>query len=300
MLIAVPYGAPFAYKTANHRHGAAVGQNGLFQHIFPADDADLGVVHLHPVDERAEVSLAEGDLAGGQPLAHGFAEPLDDDGADVHGRAHRRACPLQGGAGGVAVSADGTKLAVTNVQGLIQTSTNSGASWTVRYVNGSSGAEGWVAGPGDWSAIASSADGTKLAAVADGGQIFTSSNSGAAWTARESNRNWKSIASSSDGTKLAAAASSGQIYTSTDGGVTWTARASSRAWQGIASSADGTKLAAVVDGGLIHTSTDSGVTWTAKASARQWRGITLSADGTKAAAVAWNGRIYTSTTCTPP
>ena len=59
------------------------GQDGLFQHVFPAHDPHLAVVDLDAVDERAEVGLAEGDLAGREPLAHGPREALDDDGAHV-------------------------------------------------------------------------------------------------------------------------------------------------------------------------------------------------------------------------
>lgn len=186
--------------------------------------------------------------------------------------------------GGIASSADGTKLAAAVYGGQIYTSTDSGATWTARET------------ARNWRCIASSANGTKLAAcVVGGGQIYTSTDSGVTWTARATNRSWYSIASSADGTKLAAVANGSQIYTSTDSGVTWVARESNRGWMSIASSADGSKLAAVDGdwGGKIYTSTDSGVTWTARDVTGLWRCITSSADGNKLAAVQ-SGAIYTS------
>jgi hypothetical protein len=66
----------------------------------------------------------------------------------------------------VASSADGTKLVACAENGLIYTSTDSGATWTARE-----SARKWIS-------VASSADGTKLAACAYGDHIYTSTDSG--------------------------------------------------------------------------------------------------------------------------
>jgi hypothetical protein len=63
---------------------------------------------------------------------------------------------------GLAMSADGTKIAAAVQNGQIYTSIDSGVTWTASESNRS------------WQGIAISPDGTKLAAVVYGGQIYTS------------------------------------------------------------------------------------------------------------------------------
>jgi len=108
--------------------------------------------------------------------------------------------------GGVASSADGTKLVAVMKGGQIYTSTDSGANWTPHENSRK------------WNGVASSADGTKLVAAVDGGQIYTSTDSGVSWSAHAGNGPWSAVASPSDGTKLVAVAGNlvtyGQIYTS--------------------------------------------------------------------------------------
>jgi hypothetical protein len=207
--------------------------------------------------------------------------------------------------GGIASSADGTKLVVVPDMsgGAMYSSTNSGLTWT-------------PTGPAstNFYAIASSADGTKLvAAGGPSGGIWTSTNSGFTWT-KTSAPNGSCIASSTDGNKLAVVAFG--IYTSTNSGLTWTqTSAPATNLLSIASSADGTKLAASGSGdwnytthrsgpGIgIYTSTNSGLTWNrTSAPLTNWTGIASSADGTKLAAVwdsyngsSWSGGIYLST-----
>ena len=169
----------------------------------------------------------------------------------------------------VASSADGTKLVAvaapqrgwngTNMpyfgDGLIYSSSNSGANWTQTS-----------APTNTWASVASSADGTKLVAVAglpwDGlwsdRLIYTSANSGATWTPTTApTNNWVSVSSSADGTKLVAVVAQSWgcgdsqpcIYTSTDSGANWV-RSDSPAvldWSGVASSSDGSHIVAVGD-----------------------------------------------------
>ncbi|MCX6942928.1 MAG: Ig-like domain-containing protein, partial [Verrucomicrobia bacterium] len=197
------------------------------------------------------------------------------------------------GWGSVASSSDGTKLVAVGVSWgtlPLMTSTDSGATWTVRDSSRSGGS------------VASSADGTKLAATTRNGLIYTSVDSGVTWVARSGSgsRAWldlgMGIASSADGTKLVATVTNGLIYTSTDSGVTWVGQtgSGSRNWSGVTSSADGSKLAAAVTNGQLYTSMDSGVTWTARESSRNWLGIGSSADGTKLAAGTGDTGIYIS------
>jgi hypothetical protein len=232
----------------------------------------------------------------------------------------------------IASSSDGTKLVAGRVGGQLQTSTDSGSTWTARdssrnWLSVASSADGtklvasasasgannfiytsadsgvtWTARAfsANWTAVASSSDGIKLVAahVAAGvGGIYTSNDSGVTWTqAIVLVRSWTYLASSADGTKLVATCSAtfgnNFIYTSTDSGATWTARATQRGWTSCASSADGTKLIAIAD--FIHTSADSGVTWTQRETARGWLGCASSSDGTKLIAGVYGGLIYRS------
>ncbi|WP_285415304.1 hypothetical protein [Variovorax sp. efr-133-TYG-130] len=183
---------------------------------------------------------------------------------------------------GVASSSDGLALLASTNGGALFRSTDGGNSWSN---DGSSRA---------WSAVASSADGSRLVATAYLGQIWTSSDGGSSWTARESDRPWRAVASSADGRVLVAATNGAQLYVSTDYGVSWTARASSQFWWSAAASADGSILYATVDTGAVWVSTDSGTTWDAQTVSRDWRGIATSADGRYAVAATSGGRIYES------
>jgi hypothetical protein len=149
----------------------------------------------------------------------------------------------------IAMSADGTKLAVigeyASFTNSIDTSTNSGITWTQTSAPST-----------NWNAIASSADGTKLVAMVNeltvissnmyiGGLICVSTNSGATWVQTVAMTNsaagWWWVASSADGTKLAAV-DLNHVFTSVDSGMTWTQTSAPFAeWSFIASSADGKK-----------------------------------------------------------
>jgi hypothetical protein len=198
------------------------------------------------------------------------------------------------GLGGVACSADGTKMATAIGTVGIYTSTDSGMTWTQ------------TSAPNlNWSSIASSADGTKLTGTAYeyGGGIYISTNSGAAWTQTGApNLNWSSIASSTDGIKLAAAMQGSGIYTSTNSGVTWISNNVPVAvWHDIAGSADGIRLVAIATNGMIFTSTNSGAAWRSNSvPTNYWSSVTSSADGTKLAATVFGGGIYISYTVPKP
>ncbi len=113
----------------------------------------------------------------------------------------------------VASSADGNKLVAMNpnANGLIYTSSDSGATWTTNSSPGES-----------WISVASSADGARLVAALGGGfnpggpsvggPVYSSIDSGATWTSNDVPYAF-SVASSADGSKLVAAANGGGIYT---------------------------------------------------------------------------------------
>jgi hypothetical protein len=219
----------------------------------------------------------------------------------------------------VAYSADGTKaVAVSSYsyysggEGLIYTSTNSGATW--RPTTAPSNA---------WSCVASSSKGTKLVAAASAdasgnygrGRIYFSGNAGATWAPAAAPLNaWSSLAASADGTKWVAASSvnssgqssSGRIYMSANSGATWQQTTlPPNAWSSVTSSSDGTKSVAAsyysgdgrIADGSMYTSTNSGATWTQTAWSDNWSCVASSADGaTLVAATSWNGGglIYVS------
>ena len=191
------------------------------------------------------------------------------------------------------ISDDGTKLAATNYNGYIYTSTDSGVTWIERT----------SAGKRPWNyTIESSADGTKLVAAASisyvtpniPGGIYTSNDAGATWTAQTSlgEQMWAGVAISADGTKISVAGNS--IYVSGDSGATWTNRSPNTAggWYRIVSSLNGTIIAAEQNS-TIYISTNSGVTWTARAAFNS--GFAMSNDGTKLIAGDYPGYLYTST-----
>lgn len=222
----------------------------------------------------------------------------------------------------IASSADGTKLAIVNSNGItggyIYTSTDSGATFVERLGSGAR----------YWDKIVSSSDGMKLLATtilnssndpatADG--VYISIDGGVTWNKQIGlgDHPWTSAASSADGSKLFVVdykrigGNGESMFYSFDSGATWNTSNSTIRWlgrfnimrkNGIASSADGNKLAAIDviladDSGRIFTSTNSGITWNQTSAPQiEWTGISSSPDGTKL--VAWG--VSNSTTISPP
>lgn len=130
---------------------------------------------------------------------------------------------------GIAISADGTKLAAAAYSAApagadkIWTSSDSGSTWIERTGAGT--------GTQAWLGIAGSSDGSKLAAVASDKKIWISADFGATWTPRTvdiGTREWTGIKGNSDGTVLVARTGdqytndgSNSIWVSTDSGITW-------------------------------------------------------------------------------
>jgi hypothetical protein len=214
--------------------------------------------------------------------------------------------------GGVASSADGTKLVAVSQDIGIYRSLDAGATWTAMsapsnvwssvassadatrlvaaswdsiYISSDSGVTWTATGMGGAGAVASSADGYRLVAAGGYGQILSWPYSGPWRLANAPPNDWSSVTCSADGTKLVAVGS-GLVYGSGDSGATWTqTSAPTNAFFRVASSADGTKLVAVGDG--IYHSSDAGTTWMRSSGpSNSWTSVASSADGTKLVASA--------------
>lgn len=195
----------------------------------------------------------------------------------------------------VASSADGTKLvasiyATTTQSNIMNTSTDSGVTWTQRTCTGLSYGFG----------VSSSADGVNLIVV-DGsptGVVYNSFDSGLTWTKRGAVTagSRTALASSSDGSKAATYMNS-QMLTSTTYGSTWTSRGNLDLGYGagITMSADGTMITAVTSGsfplGNIWTSLDSGVSWSSISPTvgGQYQHVSCSSNGARLLVVVPNG-----------
>lgn len=169
----------------------------------------------------------------------------------------------------VSTSTDGSKVVAAQADGGIWTSTDSGATWTLRTEGND------LMDNRYWSYLASSADGSKLLAVAydgydyGGNDVWTSTDGGESWVNRNVDGatftmdSFVSSASSSDGTNLVIGLEDGTVYRSTNSGANWTeimGEEGNNVPLVITSNATGTKLAIGKPGG-IYVSTDSGATW---------------------------------------
>ncbi len=214
----------------------------------------------------------------------------------------------------LAMSGDGSKLAIGVDSGPIYLSSDYGVTWRkVTNLNTNGG----------WYGLAISSDGNTIVASDNygvspdtNGYVYVSHDGGTTWQEQASlgKRYWGDlnsstfISTSSDGQTIAVASyygpgpnnNGGYIYLSHDGGTTWQEQTSlgAKAWTSITVSADGTHLAAATDyNGYIYTSADSGNSWTERTSAGRatWFSITGSADGMKlVAAQGWGGYLYAS------
>lgn len=107
----------------------------------------------------------------------------------------------------VAISPDGSKIAVCISNGYIHTSSDGGSTWTTRT----------GAGSRSWTGIAISSDGSRIVAAVTNGYMYTSNTweNSSFWSSLYSNIYWTKIAINSDGTIIAAVATntySGRIF----------------------------------------------------------------------------------------
>ncbi|MGO8739713.1 hypothetical protein [Rhodoblastus sp.] len=96
-------GAPLRYTSANTARSHGFAGNCLFQCGFVSDNPHDAVVDLDPVDDRLDIRLAEGDVAGGDVFAHGAAETLDRFGIESRWRCGLRFDPVERSFAAVAV-----------------------------------------------------------------------------------------------------------------------------------------------------------------------------------------------------
>ena len=154
--------------------------------------------------------------------------------------------------GGIACSADGSRVAIGQWQGYMYTSANGGVTWTKQLGSTSNAAN---------RGIAMSADGTKILVADENANYLSSSrDSGVTWAALTgAGVHWFfSVACSADFSVLAAGTwSADYLYLSSDSGVSWVQQTSlgKRAWASISMSASGDSLVAVDDnqGGSVWT-----------------------------------------------
>ncbi len=187
-----------------------------------------------------------------------------------------------------AISADGTTMLVSELDGWLWYSTNTGSTWATAA----------TIGTGQWTGVDISDDGTTMVAIANGGGkvgFWKSTNTGASWTNPTGlgSLTPNAIACSSDCSKIIVGMFGNNIYRSSDTGANWSALSNSTSgfYTGVASSSDGTKLAAVLSfGGALSTSSNSGTSWTDQSDAGTgggglWSGVAMSSDGTTMLAV---------------
>jgi len=195
---------------------------------------------------------------------------------------------------GVAISADGVRMAATNGAGYVYTSSDAGTTWVAQTGSGSRA----------WRGITMSADGMKLAAWVSGSYIYTSSDYGVTWTTQGNSSGiqaWSDIASSADGTKIFAISSTGPTaglaFLSADSGATWAqTSAPSRSYRGNDISNDGQILiAAPYSGYAIARSINGGATWADSNGGANFMGVACSATCTNWLQLTESGNFFTTT-----
>lgn len=207
---------------------------------------------------------------------------------------------------GIAMSADGSKMAAGITNGGFYLSSDGGTTWTQQTAMGN----------GTWYSVAMSADGNTVITAAYNTNIKITKNFGSTWsnatgTAADIGTTgigtWYAVTASADGSHLAVGKGDGgaasYIYTSSDGGTTWTTRTGAGVgkFYSIASSSDGMKLVTgkrddAGAGTNIYTSSDGGATWTIQSGSpkQSWTSFASSSDGKYLAAGSFSGGVYAS------
>lgn len=192
---------------------------------------------------------------------------------------------------GIAMSSDGTKLALCNnpADGYVYTATRSGSTWTFVAQPG--------AGQRAWTWIVGSSDGNTLIAAA-GGNSYKSTDGGVTWsTARPMGgaANITDVQCSED-TNILFGRHSTTLYRSVDGGITWsvTGPPPGPIWRSCSMSANGLKMLGVSPSQTWLSET-SGTIWTLQPSigGQDLRGGYISGDGNTIAVAGYSeGKVW--------
>jgi hypothetical protein len=207
-----------------------------------------------------------------------------------------------GGFVGVSSSADGRVLAAVGSNGGVYVSTDSGASWTPRLIDGQSRS---------WGSVSVSADGSKVMAGEWPGFIYVGTPDNGTWTWTKASPktnetgNWVSVALSRDGSTAVAVDLGGDVYTGTSTtnwtSSTWTGGGLTQDWWGVAISAGGSDAVAVGGGGAFYVKEGIDGQWTIPTSAPQttvpgadWNHVACSQDCSTIVIAEDGGLIQTS------
>lgn len=194
----------------------------------------------------------------------------------------------------IAISADGTKIAVGANTSSIWTSTDTGVNWTDN--SNSSGIKGW-------GGACCSEDGSVLyAAEFTTGIIYKSTNWGVSWNATNiSGWNWNQICCSSDGVIVYGVLAANGVFKSSNGGANYNfiAVPSSAGLSHIACSFDGKTIITgsyQVGTDYLNISRNGGTTWeqVTQLGIGRWIGVSCSADGRVMYTGNIGGTVYSS------
>ena len=163
----------------------------------------------------------------------------------------------------ITMSADGTRIAASDVHGLIVSSADKGGTWNV--VKASDNLL--------WYSLSSSSNGTIIAAIKQAAYnqfcLYKSENGGATWNQVGTDTDFRSVKISGDGSSLLVN-KNGLLEISADNGVSWVQKFASDITNGcIAASPDFQKLAVSSPGAdskqiVINVSGDAGANWAPK------------------------------------
>jgi photosystem II stability/assembly factor-like uncharacterized protein len=188
--------------------------------------------------------------------------------------------------GSVAMSANGSRLYISQAPGGIGISTDLGLTWTR-----SSAASDY------WRGMACSADGQRVIAISSAGSHILSTDGGSTWTQPSSSGTLvgTEFCMSADGLRILAVGGGSHASISTDGGQSWTSRPLPVSdCSGITCSADGRHVTAINISSKAATSSDGGLTWTLRDIPPFAQSISCTVDGQRQAIAFYGSKVRVS------
>lgn len=253
-----PASAGTWYVEVNHNGGLCLAVPGASSYVYTSTNYGVSWTSVQPIDAATYSWMGTAMDHDGSVIAVGVLAFGGGVCISVNSGATWNTYPIDSGTfdlffiTDIASDADGSHLILSTSNYYIYTSSNGGATWTVRHPDGGTAK--------DWRGVGSNEDGTELVACRYNGRIYTSVNSGVTWSeaqpAGDANKAWIGCKSEEDFDRIIVGVTGGRLYTTDNSGSSWSeqtpAGSANKNWSVVDISRNGLVALAAYSSGRLY------------------------------------------------